>query len=195
MRFKGALVLRFASLLHDRAAMGEAALDKDMDRWSEYLFRSHSERTIRSWARRLHFFRFFRAYGGHANDGDALVVAYRYGNSAELLAFFQFLGVELVQHTKAPRGLTSFIPGTDRIEQPGHCSVVGQAAFVWCQEGGIKISLSQLYDVTEAEVCAAEVIERFLQSAPLPRIEPPVDSENCICPKYYPDYFGPDYFD
>lgn len=53
----------------------ESTLD---DRWLRYLFESHSEATFRNWAQRLKLFRFFRAHGGHANDGDSLDVSFRY---------------------------------------------------------------------------------------------------------------------
>lgn len=46
-----------------------------MDRWQQYLFEEHPETELRAWARRLKLFRFFRAFGGHANDGDSLDVA------------------------------------------------------------------------------------------------------------------------
>ena len=40
-----------------------------------YLYRDHSRAEIHRWARELRFFRFVRAYGGHNNDGDHLLVA------------------------------------------------------------------------------------------------------------------------
>ena len=54
----------------------------------------------------------------------------------------------------------------------------------------IKLSIGTGYQVALSDVAAAEVVERALQGAPLSLIEPPVDNRNCICPKYYPDYFG-----
>ena len=48
-----------------------------MDLWREYLLRTHPEATLKGWAKRLLLFRFCRAYGGHAIDGDSLDVAYR----------------------------------------------------------------------------------------------------------------------
>jgi hypothetical protein len=40
-----------------------------------YLYRDHSRAEIHRWARELRLFRFVRAYGGHNNDGDQLLVA------------------------------------------------------------------------------------------------------------------------
>lgn len=46
-------------------------------RWSRWSFEDHPEAELRRWARRLRLFRFVRAWGGHAIDGDASVAAYR----------------------------------------------------------------------------------------------------------------------
>jgi hypothetical protein len=175
-----------------------------MDRWRQYLFESHSEATLRAWAKRLYMFRFFRAYGGHANDGDSLKVAYEYAHVANLHQFFGHLGVPLTTFTERPTQpepgvaytfaeftkFPSLIPGTCWIRQPGHCSIAGQQVFVWCEANGVMISLGTDYRVIEAHVEAAEAIEKVLKDAPLIRVDPPVDNEHCICPKYYPAYFG-----
>ena len=44
-------------------------------RWDAYLHERHSPEELRGWARSLAYFRFCRAFGGHANDGDCLRVA------------------------------------------------------------------------------------------------------------------------
>ncbi len=171
-------------------------MPQDMNRWRQYLFESHSEATLQEWARRLRFFRFFRAYGGHANDGDSLDVVYEYRSVEDLYRFFAHLGIPITSVADRPRppesGVAcppSLIPGTS-LKQPGHCFVTGQKVFVWCETSKIKISLGADYRVTEAHVQAAEAIEVVLSDAPLLRIDPPVDNEHCICPKYYPAYFS-----
>lgn len=175
-----------------------------MDRWHQYLFESHDEATLRNWARRLNLFRFFRAYGGHANDGDSLDVAYRYDSIQGLRDFFAFLDMALVEHSERPpqpvpgvaypgdeyARFPSLIPGTKWIEQPGHCEIAGRRAFIWCTEGQIKLSLASGYVVSENDVASAEALEPVLREAPLARIEPPIDNLNCVCPKYYPQFFG-----
>lgn len=175
-----------------------------MDLWRRYLFESHPEATLRAWAKRLHMFRFFRAYGGHADDVDELVVVFRYGGLDELRGFFTSVGIDLVVHEVRPprmepgrsyRGdelerIPPVIPGTEWIEQPRSREIGGQRVFVWCHEDRIKVSVGSEHGVTEADVAAAEIVERRLVGASLGRDEPPIDTMNCICPKYYPDYFG-----
>ena len=66
-----------------------------MNRWTQYLFEEHDEKKLRKWSRRLKFFRFFRALGGHANDGDSLDVAFAYVEPAQLDTFLAGLGIKL----------------------------------------------------------------------------------------------------
>ncbi|WP_230674504.1 hypothetical protein [Burkholderia glumae] len=73
-----------------------------MDRWKQYLFESHPEATLRDWAKRLTLFRFFRAYGGHANDGDSLDLAYRYETAQDLEKFLLSLGIVPVKYSEKP---------------------------------------------------------------------------------------------
>ena len=175
-----------------------------MNRWNTYLFEIHSETTLRAWARRLHLFRFCRAYGGQANDGDSLDVVYRYQQIQELDDFLGPLGIKLRTFEEQPpqpkNGVSytvedfsrfpSLIPGTQWIEQPGYCYVAGERALIWCEEDSIRISVGEEYGVTELAVQAAEQIETALIGVSLVRMDPPVDHKRCICPKYYPEYFG-----
>lgn len=173
------------------------------DRWTRYLFEIHSEATLRSWAKRLQFFRFFRAYGGHANDGDSLDVAFRYAGIQQLEGFLDALGVKLTKHSVKPpqpeqgksysgevfSKFPSLIPGTAWIEQPGHSQIAGTKIFIWCGEGEVKISVGENYTICEEDVVAAVDIERELAGLNLQRIDPPSDSKHYICPKYYPEFF------
>ncbi|ACR28551.1 hypothetical protein ACVCIC_22190 [Burkholderia glumae] len=175
-----------------------------MDRWKQYLFESHPEATLRDWAKRLTLFRFFRAYGGHANDGDSLDLAYRYETAQDLEKFLLSLGIVPVKYSEKPPqpefGIAykadefvkfpSLVPGTEWIRQPGRCLIAGKPVFVWCGRNVATISIAGApYTVTEADVQAAQAVEAVLASAWLERVDPPVDTKHYICPKYYPEYF------
>ena len=174
-----------------------------MDRWTQYLFEGHSEMELRAWARRLKLFRFFRAYGGHANDGDSLDMAFAYKGEGQLESFFAKLGIELVkfdvQPPQAEIGVSykgsmlarfpSLIRGTTWLKQPGHCEIAGVKVFIWCDAEKIKISLGDPYEVTEKNVSDAEKVEAVLALIPFDRVDPPHDTRNYISPKHYPDYF------
>lgn len=168
-----------------------------MDAWKEYLFAIHGEPTLLRWAHRLHLFRFCRAFGGMNNDGDDLLAVFQYRDSNDLLEFFKFVGIKVVQYQEEPpqkyTGRTvqgkALIDGIQWIEQLGHCQIAGQKVFVWCLNSQIKVSVSDGYEVTEGAVRRAEIVEKLLKDAPLPRIEPPLDDKHCLCPRYYPEYF------
>jgi hypothetical protein len=174
-----------------------------MNPWTRYLFESHPEKTLRSWAKRLHLFRFFRAHGGHANDADSLDVAFLYANLEQLEAFFSFVGIELVRFSEKPpqpelgvsytgteyEKFPALITGTHWIQQPGHREVAGKKVFIWCEAGKITLSVGLNYEVTEEDVQSAEAIEKVISSCPLERIDPPRDTRNYICPKYHSAYF------
>jgi hypothetical protein len=174
-----------------------------MDRWQQYLFESHPEPQLRDWAQRLRLFRFCRAYGGHANDGDSLDVVFPYEAIEELQQFFLALGIGLVEYDQQPaqpevgrayRGdvfqqYVSLIPHTRWIKQPGHCKIAGHDVFAWCDGKEIRISIGANYSVTEENVSAAQAVEEALVAAPLRPKDPPRDTQHCICPKYYPAYF------
>jgi hypothetical protein len=149
-------------------------------------------------------FRLCRAYGGHADDRDSLDVTFPYNSSEELVRFFASLGIDLVHYRERPpqpepgvsyRGdvyaqFPSLVPHTQWLRQPGHCQIAGQNVFAWCDRGVTRISIGSDYAVTEDDVSSAQVVESALTDVPLQHRDPPTDSLHCICPKYYPAYFG-----
>lgn len=180
-------------------------MSSDEEAWRRYLYEEHDEQTLRRWARRLSIFRFCRAVGGHANDGDELSAVFRYASIPQLLGALRQLGFEPVVHATQPpqpepgRGYPAdefarFPSLIDRtwIEQPGHCTLHGAKAFVWCGDGRVAISISSGYQVTEGDVERAAALEPLLAALPLERIDPPSDSEHCISPKHYPHWFSKD---
>ena len=114
------------------------------------------------------------------------------------------LGIRIVVHAERPpqpepgksyrsdvfAQFASLIPGTQWIEQPKHCQIAGQKIFAWCDRDQLKLSVFSDYEVTEADVEAAAIIEQSLLRASLERVDPPTDNRHCICPKYYPGYFA-----
>lgn len=174
-----------------------------MGLWQQYLFENHSEAQLREWVVRLRLFRFCRAYGGHANDGDSLEVAFPYSNVEELRAFFTQLNIALVEYDSQPeqpeagkayrvdvfQQFASLIPGARWIEQPGHCKIAGRDVFAWCDGNEVRITIAANYLVTEEQILSAQDVEKVLFAVALQPSDPPKDSQHCICPKYYPAYF------
>jgi len=172
------------------------------DHRQRWLYEAHSEQTLRAWARRLSIFRFCRAFGGHANDGDQLLAVFVYESIPQLLDVLRQLGIEPVIHATEPpqpepgksypaeefERFPSLIDGT-WIKQPGHCEIGGMTAFVWCWRGRMSISVQSGYCVTEDDAERAASLEPLLAALPLERIDPPQDNDRCISPRYYPDWF------
>jgi hypothetical protein len=176
-----------------------------MDRWTQYFYEQHSEKELKNWASRLSMFRYFRAYGGHANDGDSLDLALRYNDIDELVLLIDRLGVAPTIYKEKPdqpmpgksypgdvfSSFPSLIEGTEWIEQLGHCEIFGVKVFIWCGAGLITISASpKSYVVTSEHVKAAEELEKsldFLQGAV---VDPPKDTKHYVCPKYHSNLFS-----
>ncbi|MEV0390262.1 hypothetical protein [Nonomuraea sp. NPDC050643] len=175
-------------------------------RWTDYLYERHPPDRLRAWARELAYFRFCRAYGGHANDGDHLLVSLRAGTRADLLRVLSALAVPV---ERLPAAHPRPVPGVaysaaefarfpapmsrfPDIGQPGHVEIAGQRAHVWSHGERLSISVADVvdpYNVTGAAVAAAKSIEAMLGPIAGQVVDPPQDDRNCICPRHYPDFW------
>lgn len=180
---------------------------KSKSAWEEYLFFAHSESFLIKWAKELKYFRFFRAYGGHANDFDEIILALNYAGENDLIALFDNLGIIYRKYAIKPpqpemgknysgvdfADFPSLIPGTSWIEQPGWQTIDSVRVFLWCTENKMKIAISgpeeRNWQITEEEFANAARLEVVFAKYAQQMIDPPIDSKNCICPKYYPHYW------
>jgi hypothetical protein len=133
------------------------------DRFEQYLFRSHSRAELQAWAKRLRYFRFCRALGGLANDGDCLAVALRHRGEADA----QHL---LASLSDAQRNVSvSLTADTLQLTLAG--------------------ANGDPYEVTEADVANAEALERRLDPHAERIIDPPLNDPRCIAPATYPAFW------
>ena len=166
-----------------------------------YLFATHSIEEVRSWNRRLKYFRYFRAFGGHANDSDSLDAAISYKDTNDLVAIMEQLGVRLSIFSDEPakpvsgheytpsefEAFPSIIPNTNWIKQPGHTEIFGHAVFIWCYEDRIMISPKHdLGIIDESTIAVAESIEPHLKKYKRRIIDPPRDSDHYLCGAKHP---------
>ncbi|WP_214322584.1 hypothetical protein [Nonomuraea sediminis] len=171
----------------------------DGTRWTGYLYESHPPDRLRAWARELGFFRFCRAYGGHANDGDHLLVSLRVETENDLLRTFSVLDVPVKRLLPGqPRPVPGVaysrfpvpMPRFPEIGQPGYVEIAGQRAHLWSHGERLNVSVADAvdhYSVTDAAVASAKVIEALLAPLASQVVDPPQDDRNCVCPRYYPD--------
>jgi hypothetical protein len=165
---------------------------------ASWLFRTHSFAELHEWTARMRFFRFCRAFGGHANDGDQLLAALRVETEADLLAVSTQLGVVLrtvpiptpapiagarytiAEFSEFPTPIVPF----PRFEQPGWVRIAEVACSVWVSPGRLELTLQGAagdpYEVTDQDVENAVKIETLM--APLAErvIDPPRESERCF---------------
>jgi hypothetical protein len=137
----------------------------------------------------LRAFRFLPAIGGHANDGDALVL--RLGPVAALEEICRGLGLRLepaLPDEPQPRpgvayragemeAFRSLAAGTPWV-QPGHVEIGGERVFAWIDDRGLLLTVAgrggDPYAVTAADVAAAQAIEaRALDAVAAYVIDPP----------------------
>jgi len=178
-----------------------------VDRFRTYLFQRHTEDEIRRWAVSLSYFRFCRAYGGHANDGDQFLAAFRYTNENDFVSLLGTIGLspkELLADNPRPVPGKSYsleefdqfkteINDFPNLEQIGHCEIAGNKCFVWAADHRVTVSVvggdDNPYEVSEDDFQRAQRIDSQLQELADRVIDPPQDDQNCISPKYYPSYW------
>lgn len=150
-------------------------------------------------------FRFYRAQGGHANDGDTLTLGLRYNGSEEdLLAMFAALGIAVQRYgpdTPQPvpghaytgeefQRFPALVYGHPSIGQPSHVRLHGVACHVWAARDQVEITIQSELDVWEVDDAAVErarMLEAHLEPLAGRVIEPPVWSRNVVCPTFYPE--------
>jgi hypothetical protein len=140
----------------------------------QHLYRRHARKELSAWARRLTYFRFCRAVGGHANDGDQLSLALRYDGEADALALYVKLAGGIVE--------------------PGCVQLRGVSVLLLRQKRALTLSLfgadGDAYEVSELDVAHAEALEPHIVPLAARLIDPPIDSEHCISPQRYPEFFS-----
>ncbi|PRH88615.1 hypothetical protein C5L14_05110 [Labrys okinawensis] len=177
------------------------------ERWNRYLFERHSRAEIAEWARRLRYFRFCRAYGGHAGDGDRLLAAIALaGTVPDIREVLGILGIAAdpvpvdapqpipgVSYTaEAFERFVRIAPGPLRIRQPGHVTLGGHTVLVYLHPGRLELSMSDVespFEVTQAVILSAEAVEAFLLPLANRLIDPPQADRNCLSPATYPEFW------
>lgn len=160
--------------------------------WQRYFFERHSLETLIQWSQRLRYFRYCRAYGGHAGDGDSLLVAIRIQSEQELHEVFDYLQLPIVFTALAPSlsdGIDNSIKWSyPQVEPPKHVVLAGIKVFIWTYPDRLKLTITNLEhptEVTESSVIAAEQLEPFLTPLASKMINPPQDDRYCFIPEHW----------
>lgn len=183
-------------------------IEKLSDNW---LFERHSKQTIREWVRKLRYFYYKRAWGGHAGDGDEFQVAFSFTERQDLINKIGQLGLTLntipddfprpVKGQPYPADeynkFKSYIKQFTDLEQPGHSIIFGYKAFIWVHDNSFRIAISgarddNRYDVTEDDlkVCI-ELEKQFDNLGWIKIIDKSLEkSVCCISQTKYPELYG-----
>lgn len=179
----------------------------DQERLEFWMFRTHSRAELRAWGNALRFFRFCRAIGGHANDGDSLETALGFRDLEELHALCKELGFSLtplppdepqlvVGRSYSGAELAKFrtaIHDYPSWEAPGRKEIGGVTVSLSVNGGKLYLTLygeDDPYEVTEADVERARRVEAVLEPLAHAIVDPPIESERCLSPSRYPAFFA-----
>lgn len=147
--------------------------------------------------KKLRFFRFARAYGGHNNDGDQLVATIVVPDLDGAANFVRKLTNDDDALASLSAHKSVYINGSNGLEP--------FLAFLWKDRSDdlnsidlrlnpkneIEIAICSGYNVFESSCELALLIEDIIGSMNLKAIDPPNhhDNDHCVCPKYYPHIF------
>lgn len=168
--------------------------------FARWYFRSHSFDELEEWTASLQLFRFCRAMGGHANDGDSLRCALRIDSETDFVSLMAQLGIAL---REIPADAPSRVPGRSysidesrrfpnpisaypRFEQPADVTLGGVSVWAYISGGRLELTLcgaaGDFYEVTELDVRNALAVEKALSSFAERVIAPPVDGSRYFLP-------------
>ncbi|EFC46149.1 predicted protein [Naegleria gruberi] len=151
------------------------------------MYRFHSKEELVSWTNRMRYFRFVRAYGGHANDGDTLLAKFSFETTQKVSEFLQSLGVHEGKDIINNKNFTEDGFWRDLRNR--------DSIFLWITKEPPTVTLhvqnkENCYEVKEDEVVRAieieSLLDEFTEKSP---INPPKPSNLCFCKENYPEEF------
>lgn len=175
-----------------------------------YLYRQHSKNIVADWARKLQYFYFLRAYGGHANDDDTFQAGIHYSDRSDLeakLAQLEIRPGRIISDDPQPEPGKSYrgdefakfkvrVNKFPDMEQPGLTAIAGQNVFVRILDNFINFSVSGTKDGNQYEVSHAD----FIACIKIETVFDQLDWRDykytsfeqsicCVSPHHYPELF------
>jgi hypothetical protein len=168
--------------------------DSDAPKWLAWLHRNHSREELLGWTRSMSYFRFCRALGGHANDGDELVCALSSQNDADLVEISSALCIpvreldpearDAAERAGGPNRHGSQTQWRSRLAQPGQVVLAGVSVFVYVRATQTELSLSGAagdpFEVTDLDVQNALRIEAVMGGVAHRVVHPPRPGAHCF---------------
>lgn len=146
-------------------------MKKLSDKW---LYEMHDKDELSSWVSSLKYFRFVRAWGGHANDGDEFVLLIKYNDFDDMKRILSDLGINLKSiPDDYPRPISGKaytweeyqlfkheIMNYPGYEQPGKVTLLNRGIFIYVRNSVIEINIQ---DIENPYVVTAETYEYCLR--------------------------------
>lgn len=163
---------------------------------SDYSNYNHDE--IRKWAPTLKFFRicYPYPYGPLEDEDGGLKAAIKIEAEQDLTDVFGKLGIPVeraadreTERTSNSRSRMSRFP---EIYQPQNVKIAGVGVVV-NMSANLELTVfdeQREYDMTESAVESARRVETVLESVANRLIDPPIEDKRCVCPQFYPEYWG-----
>lgn len=173
-----------------------------------WIFENHDKDTLSRWVSSLKLFRFVRAWGGHANDGDQFILLIDYNGIEELKSALHELGAEL---RTIPEGYPRPVPGVSYkweeyrkfkneiyehpgYEQPGKVYLLNREVYVFIRDELIQIQVRDIenpYIVTEDTFQYCMKLEDYLlQCKSLTFSKANDNKANYLSEVLYPELFN-----
>ena len=167
------------------------------------LFHPLVESDLSSWARSLVYFRICTSRGGLGDDnGTWMEARVRYTSERDLIYLLSSFGLSLakmppaIPHTPikstpyydlvtSDASLPVAIETLPTYQQIGHCKVGEDSCFLWACESSLRFRFGTNWTVTAEDVARARRFEKHLHQLADRIVDPPIDSECCLCPKHH----------
>lgn len=176
----------------------------------ERLFQNNTKEEISRWCKKLRYFHFMRARGGHNCEGDSFCVYFTYTDFNDLTEKLHQIGVTLKQ---LPEGYTAFDPfasynldDLDKLvitiqhypywEQPQYVELFGHRSHIWVLENRFEISVSgtkdgQTYKVSDEDFDVCIKLENEFEKLNWRSIldQDIIKHSHCISREKYPELY------
>ena len=189
VQFMFAIAAGLLAALMGLASLQQAPLLQDRH-WCELLFRVNTKKQLRAWAVSLKYFRFVRGTGGGMCEvGDCLKLKLWAGSHEDIPRILIAIGQFMEPPPKAAEG-NELAPTT----MTAGSAVRGLLQCDSSTPDWLTLSVADAqnaWDVTQSAVEFALDIEAVLAPFASLVFDPPQNDRHCICPKYYPSFWGP----
>ncbi len=158
-----------------------------------YMFERLSPEKLVKWTKKLKYFRFFRAVGGHANDCDRLVIKIPLQQGLSQSNLFRKLGFDIpaAAEKELDRIRDQYLH-THLSQKACRSSLFGPGFHYHGFDGALfieKWGSGGPLDVTDEDVAVAAAFETAIDGQGLKFSMPPSKLFNCFCEEHYPEYF------